>query len=75
MVEAIESPFHDALVTGRPKVENGFVAAPEAPGLGIELNDEVATANRYIGNRLHLEMQEAPCDWQNPNRFTGGSAD
>ena len=75
MVEAIESPFHDALVTGRPKVENGFVAAPEAPGLGVELNDEVATANRYIGDRLHLEMQEAPCDWQNPNRFTGGSAD
>ena len=75
MVEAIETPFHEALVTGRPRVENGFVAAPEAPGLGIELNDDVARANRYTGNRLHLEMQEAPCDWQNGNNFAGGSAD
>ncbi len=75
MVEAIETPFHEALVTGRPKVENGFVAAPEAPGLGIELNDDLACANRYTGDRLHLEMQDAPCDWQNGNAFAGGSAD
>jgi galactonate dehydratase len=34
MVEAIESAFHEALVTGRPKVENGFVAAPERAGAG-----------------------------------------
>jgi hypothetical protein len=45
MVEAIETPFHEALVTGRPKVENGFVAAPSAPGLGIELNEDVAAAH------------------------------
>jgi galactonate dehydratase len=75
MVEAIETPFHEALVTGRPKVEYGFVTAPEAPGLGITLNDEVAAANAYTGDRLHLEMQEAPCDWQNGNAFAGGSAD
>jgi len=75
MVEAIETPFHEALVTGRPKVENGFVAAPEGPGLGITLNDEVAQAHAYAGDRLHLEMQEAPCDWQNGNSFAGGSAD
>ncbi len=75
MVEAIETPFHDALVTGRPKVENGFVSAPEAPGLGIELNDDLARANLYTGDRLHLEMQDAPCDWQNGNAFAGGSVD
>ena len=75
MVEAIETPFHDALVTGRPKVENGFVTAPEGPGLGITLNDDLARAHRYTGDRLHLEMQEAPCDWQNGNAFAGGSAD
>jgi galactonate dehydratase len=27
-------PFHEALVTGGPKVENGFVAAPERAGAG-----------------------------------------
>lgn len=75
MVEAIETPFHDALVSGRPRVANGFVEAPSAPGLGIELNDEVARAHPYTGDRLHLEMQEAPCDWQNGNNFGGGSAD
>ena len=75
MVEAIETPFHDALVTGRPAVETGFVNAPEAPGLGIELNDDLARSHRYTGDRLHLEMQEAPCDWQNGNAFAGGSAD
>ncbi|OAN84485.1 isomerase [Jannaschia sp. EhC01] len=75
MVEAIETPFHEALVTGRPKVENGFVAAPEAPGLGITLNDAVANAHLYTGDRLHLEMQEAPCDWQNGNSFGGGAVD
>lgn len=75
MVEAIETPFHDALVTGRPKVENGFVTAPEAPGLGITLNEDIANANPYIGDRLHLEMREAPCDWQNGNAFTGGASD
>lgn len=75
MVEAIETPFHEALVTGRPKVENGFVSAPEAPGLGITLNEDLARAHRYTGDRLHLEMQDAACDWQNGNAFAGGSAD
>ena len=75
MVEAIETPFHDALVTGRPRVESGFVAAPEAPGLGIELNENVVAAHPVIADRLHLEMQDAPCDWQNGNAFAGGSAD
>ncbi|MEX3015875.1 mandelate racemase/muconate lactonizing enzyme family protein [Gymnodinialimonas hymeniacidonis] len=75
MVEAIETPFHDALVTGRPTVEDGFVAAPDSPGLGIEFNEDLARAHRYAGDRLHLEMQDAPCDWQNGNAFAGGSAD
>ena len=75
MVEAIESPFHDALVSGRPKVEAGFVAAPEGAGLGIELKDAIAQAHAFTGDRLHLEMQEAPCDWQNGNAFTGGASD
>ena len=75
MVEAIESEFHDALVTGRPRVEAGFVRAPEGPGLGIELNDALAAAHPVTADRLHLEMQEAPCDWVHGNSFAGGSAD
>lgn len=75
MVEAIETPFHAALVRGRPRVEGGFVAAPEAPGLGIELDEAVAAAHPVTADRLHLEMQEAPCDWKNGNAFAGGAAD
>jgi thiamine monophosphate synthase len=56
-------------------VEGGFVTAPEGPGLGITLNDDVAIAHAATTDRLHLEMQEAPCDWQNGNAFGGGAAD
>jgi len=40
---AVECPFWADLVTGplRPIVEQGFMRVPDAPGLGIELNDEV----------------------------------
>ncbi|MEM9318340.1 MAG: mandelate racemase/muconate lactonizing enzyme family protein [Pseudomonadota bacterium] len=75
MVEAIETPFHDALVSGRPRVEAGFVTAPEASGLGIELNDDIVAAHPYTGDKLHLQMQEAPCDYVHGNAFGGGSAD
>ncbi|WP_227285322.1 mandelate racemase/muconate lactonizing enzyme family protein [Boseongicola sp. H5] len=75
MVEAIETPFHDALVSGRPRVTDGFVEAPAAPGLGIELDDAVAAAHAYAGDRLHLEMRDAPCDWQGGNAFAGGAED
>ncbi|MEL6953285.1 MAG: mandelate racemase/muconate lactonizing enzyme family protein [Pseudomonadota bacterium] len=75
MVEAIETEFHEALIRGRPRVEGGFVEAPRGPGLGIELNDDIAAAHPLNTDRLHLEMQEAPCDWQNGNAFGGGSVD
>lgn len=28
----------------------------KAPGLGVELNEDVADANLYTGDKLHLEM-------------------
>ncbi len=31
--------------------------------------------NKYIENRLHLEMQDAPCDYKNGNAFSGGASD
>ena len=33
---------------------------PGAPGLGVELDEEVAAAHPYDGDRLHLEMHEGP---------------
>jgi L-alanine-DL-glutamate epimerase-like enolase superfamily enzyme len=42
---AVDCPFWANLATGpgRPIVEDGFMRVPEAPGLGVELNDEVVT--------------------------------
>ena len=33
---------------------------PTEPGLGIELNEEVAEAHPYTGTNLHLEMTNRP---------------
>ncbi|MEP5153485.1 mandelate racemase/muconate lactonizing enzyme family protein [Planktotalea sp.] len=73
LAETIETPFHDALIKGSIKVEDGFIAPPTAPGLGIDVDEELARANPYTGDGLHLEMQEAPCDYANGNAFEGGA--
>ena len=73
IAETIETDFHDALIHGSIRVENGFVRLSEAPGLGIEVNEELARAHPYHGEALHLQMQEEPCDYQNGNNFQGGA--
>ena len=40
--------------------DSGFVIPPKEPGLGIELNEEVALAHTYDEKDLHLEMIEKP---------------
>jgi 2-dehydro-3-deoxyphosphogalactonate aldolase len=40
--------------------EDGHVIPPTAPGLGVELNEDVARANPYTGTMLHLEMTQDP---------------
>ncbi|MEC7256881.1 MAG: mandelate racemase/muconate lactonizing enzyme family protein, partial [Pseudomonadota bacterium] len=37
MAETIETPFHDALIKGSIRVDQGFVALSDAPGLGLEV--------------------------------------
>ena len=73
MCESIETPYHDALIKGSIRVENGFITPPSAPGLGIEVDEELARRHPYRGDGLHLEMQEAPCDYANGNAFEGGA--
>lgn len=46
--------------------EEGFVIPPEAPGLGITLNERVLDAHPYTGGRLHLEASAEP--FANPDR-------
>src|SRR6056297_2245229 len=73
LVETIETDFHRDLIGGTIGVDNGFIPAPEAPGLGIAFNEDLARAHACDRDGLHLEMQDAPCDWQNGNAFAGGS--
>lgn len=73
MTETIETPFHDALIKGSIRVDNGFVTAPQAPGLGIEVDEALARAHPYTGTGLHLEMREDPCDYVEGNAFEGGA--
>ncbi len=73
MAETIETPFHDALIKGLIRVEDGFIAAPEAPGLGIEVDEALARAHPYKDDGLHLEMRDEPCNYKEGNSFSGGA--
>ena len=53
--------FHAQLLKKPIRWEEGFVIPPTAPGLGVELNEEVALANPYDPTGpLHLEMVNRP---------------
>ena len=73
MTETIETPFHDQLIKGTIRVDNGFIPAPQAPGLGIEVDEALARAYPFDGEGLHLQMQDDPCNYQVPNAFAGGA--
>ena len=75
IAETIETggSFHLALIKNSIKWQDGYIIPPEAPGLGIAFDEDLARAHPYTGMRLHLEMQEAPCDYANGNRFEGGA--
>ena len=73
MAETIETPFPDQIIKGSIRVDNGFIPAPTAPGLGIEVDEDLARAHPFTGEGLHLMMQDAPCDYQNGNSFAGGA--
>ena len=77
MAETIQTggAFHMALIKNSITWEDGYILAPTAPGLGIEFDEDLARANPWTGQGLHLEMQEAPCRYDAPNGFAGGAAD
>ena len=62
ILESIEdwSGFHAKILKSPMQFEQGHVIPPTAPGLGIELDEEVALAHPYAGDMLHLEMTQHP---------------
>ena len=75
MCETIQTggAFHLALIRNTITWEDGFIVPPCTPGLGIDFDENLARAHPYTGTGLHLEMQEAPCDYEAPNSFEGGA--
>ena len=62
ILESIETwgGFHSEILKSPIPFEDGQVIPPTAPGLGVELDEEVALANPYTGTMLHLEMTQHP---------------
>ena len=55
------------LIKNKIKWDDGFIVAPTSPGIGIEFDEYLAKNNKYYENRLHLEMQDEPCDYKDNN--------
>ncbi|MBS3927968.1 MAG: mandelate racemase/muconate lactonizing enzyme family protein [Sphingomonadales bacterium] len=62
ILESIEDwgGFHSQILKTPMHFEQGHVIPPTAPGLGVELNEEVARAHPYTGDMLHLDMTQHP---------------
>jgi 2-dehydro-3-deoxyphosphogalactonate aldolase len=52
--------FHAEILKAPIEWEDGFVIPPSGPGLGVELDEEVAARHAYTGTQLHLEMLDKP---------------
>ena len=66
ILESIETwgGFHSEILKVPIRFEEGHVIPPTAPGLGVELDEEVALANPYTGTMLHLDMAQSPIGFQ-----------
>lgn len=62
ILEGIEDwgGFHARILKTPIRFEQGHVIPSDAPGLGVELNEEVALAHPYDGTMLHLDMAQDP---------------
>jgi 2-dehydro-3-deoxyphosphogalactonate aldolase len=52
--------FHAQILKTALHWEEGYLIPPTAPGLGVELDEDVARAHPYDGDGLHLDMTEEP---------------
>ena len=52
--------FHAEILKEPIRWEDGYIIPPTKPGLGVELDEEVAARHPYTGDRLHLAMGDDP---------------
>ncbi len=62
ILEGIEQwgGFHAEILKTPIRWEEGYVLPPTEPGLGVELDEEVAARHPYTGTMLHLDMTGYP---------------
>ena len=72
VMEAIKDwgGFHAELLRSPLRFEDGHTVVPAGPGLGVELDEDVARAHAFDGAGLHLEMVDDPVDYRDP-RWAG----
>lgn len=54
------SGFHARILKQPIRWQDGYIIPPDGPGLGVELDEEVARQNPYTGRELHLDMTHEP---------------
>lgn len=54
--------FHADILKTPLQWEDGHILPPPTPGLGIELDTDIARAHPYTGSTLHLTMEGDPLD-------------
>jgi galactonate dehydratase len=52
--------FHAEILKKPMQWQDGYIIPPTEPGIGVELNEEVAAAHPYSGDALHLDMLHEP---------------
>ena len=58
--------FHAEILKTPMQWEDGWVIPPTAPGLGVELDEDVARAHSFSGDTLHLGMEYRPIYFSDP---------
>ena len=71
ILETIQTDFHESILSQSLDWEAGYMLAPTAPGLGIELNIAELENHPYqTGGALHLDMCQTPLDSHNQKIIT-----
>jgi len=52
--------FHAEILKEPIQWQDGYIIPPTQPGLGVELDEEVAAQHPYTGTKLHFEPLERP---------------
>ena len=70
----VASPVRTWVLRHRAALDNvALFCTCGGAGHARALHKDVARAHPYTGTGLHLQMQEAPCDYRHGNRFEGGA--